>query len=642
MSEREKHRYQFDAFCLDLKERLLLREGKPVPLTPKVFDTLVALVENGGHLMLKDELMKAVWPDSFVEEISLTRNISELRKALGESVQEQRYIVTVPGRGYRFATQVIEATAQAREGTEFVTSRNSRLRVEEEQEEARSDRQLVAIPLNPSKWRPWLVLSLLAATVIAGVYLGNQRAARAKAEIRSLAVLPLENLSGDAGQEYFSDGLTDELITSLAQLRSLRVISRTSSMQYKATRKPLPQIGRELGVDAVLEGTVARSENRVRVRVQLVRTAADEHIWAEAYESDLRNVLTLQSELARDIAHEIRLKLSAEQQAQLATPRPVNAESHEAYLKGVYFFNDGRDHSGTKRSEESFQKSVAYLQQAVQIEPNYAQAYAQLARTYDWMEPTPVELSKAAVIKALELDDTLAEAHGARAWEMFRFDREWDGAGREFKRAIDLNPGYGEAHHGYALYLLLMRRFDEAITEINSALLLDPLTLPQKIHAARIYACAHQEEKAIEQLQTTLTLNPNNVAAHLTLGKIFLQKRMYTAGIAEVQQAAGLSERSSVREATLALAYAISGRREEASRLIAQFSEDPKGEAIAAADIAAAYAALGDRPNAYFWLERAIQDNPSQMGWVLCFDPLASMRSDHRMQSMLRNAGLPM
>jgi TolB-like protein/DNA-binding winged helix-turn-helix (wHTH) protein/Tfp pilus assembly protein PilF len=646
MSRPNKYSYQFEAFCLDPEERLLLLDGKPVPLTAKVFDTLVVLVKNAGHLVLKDELMKAIWPDSFVGEISLARNISELRKALGESAQDQRYIVTIPGRGYRFAAQVNGMTHPAREGSELVINSRSRVVVEGEREHAGSD-HLSTVPATPSNWRLRLIVTSLVAAmvtagVLAGVFLRNQRTARATAEIRSLAVLPLENLSGDPSQEYFSDGLTDELITSLTHLRNLRVISRTSIMHYKGARKLLPQIGRELGVDAVLEGTVARSGNRVRVRAELIRASTDEHIWAEAYESDLRDVLTLQSELARDIAREIRLKLSAEQQAQFATVRPVNAELHEAYLKGVYFFNDGRDHGGTKASGESFQKSVAYLQQAAQIDPNYAPAYAQLARTYDWMEPTPAGKSKAAARKALELDDTLAEAHGALAWELFRFDGEWAGAEREFKRAIELNPGYGEAHHGYALYLLLMRRFDEAITEINTALLLDPLTLPQKIHAARIYVCARQYDNATQQLRTTLTLNPNNLAAHLMLGKIFLAKAMYAEGVAEVQKDAQLSERSAVREAALAFAYAVSGRRAEASRLVAQLSNTSKGEtAPAAADMAAAYAALGDKTRAFVWLEKAFEDNPSQMGWVLCFEPLSSMRSDPRMQRMLRRSGLP-
>jgi len=333
MSERGKRRYQFDAFCLDPEERLLLRDGKPVPLTPKVFDTLVVLIKNGGHLVLKDELMQAVWPDSFVEEMNLSRNISELRKALGESVQEQRYIVTVPGRGYRFAAQVTE-TVDRRLGSDLAISRNDQARMVVVKEQG-ADRPFSAAQVTPSRWKPWLILAgLLVAAAIGGLlmrfFLYNQSAARATVKIRSLAVLPLENLSGDPGQEYFSDGLTDELITSLAQLANLRVISRTSIMQYKGVRKPLPQIGRELGVDAILEGTVARSGNRVRVRAELVRAATDEHIWAQAYESDLRDVLTLQSELARDIAQETRLKLSLRQQAQFTASHPVNTEAHEA------------------------------------------------------------------------------------------------------------------------------------------------------------------------------------------------------------------------------------------------------------------------------------------------------------------------
>jgi tetratricopeptide (TPR) repeat protein len=380
----------------------------------------------------------------------------------------------------------------------------------------------------------------------------------------------------------------------------------------------------------------------VRVTARLIQATDDRHLWGKIYERDLRDVLSLESELAQAIASEIRVKVTPQEQKLLAKTRPVNPESHEAYLKGIYYFNDGRDHLGSKRSKESFQKSVAYLQQAIQIDPNYAQAYAQLARTYDWTDPTPVAQSRVAASKALELDETLAEAHGALAWEMLRFDREWGGAEREFKRAIELNPGYGEAHHGYALFLLLMQRLDEAIAEINTALLLDPLTLPQKINAARIYVCARQYDQSIQQLRTTLTLNPNNFAAHLTLGKILLGKAMHAEGIAEVQKSAELTERSTVKEATLALAYALSGRQAEASRLVARLAVHPERETAAvAAHIAAAYVALGDKTDAFVWLEKAFEENPIQMGWELCFKPLDGMRSDPRTQKMLRSSGLP-
>jgi serine/threonine protein kinase/tetratricopeptide (TPR) repeat protein len=471
---------------------------------------------------------------------------------------------------------------------------------------------------------------------------GRFRTGAASPRIDSLAVLPLANLSDDPQQLYFADGMTDALIANLAKIGALRVISRTSVMQYQSTRKPLPQIARELNVDAVVEGSVQRSGNRVRVTARLIQATDDRHLWGKIYERDLRDVLSLESELAQAIASEIRVKVTPQEQKLLAKTRPVNPESHEAYLKGIYYFNDGRDHLGSKRSKESFQKSVAYLQQAIQIDPNYAQAYAQLARTYDWTDPTPVAQSRVAASKALELDETLAEAHGALAWEMLRFDREWGGAEREFKRAIELNPGYGEAHHGYALFLLLMQRLDEAIAEINTALLLDPLTLPQKINAARIYVCARQYDQSIQQLRTTLTLNPNNFAAHLTLGKILLGKAMHAEGIAEVQKSAELTERSTVKEATLALAYALSGRQAEASRLVARLAVHPERETAAvAAHIAAAYVALGDKTDAFVWLEKAFEENPIQMGWELCFKPLDGMRSDPRTQKMLRSSGLP-
>jgi TolB-like protein/Tfp pilus assembly protein PilF len=534
-----------------------------------------------------------------------------------------------------------------------------RLRLEEEEKEHEGSGEIPVDaegdhrPRGTSRARPWLVLggvAVLGLLAVTQVMTRSHARDATRPKITSLAVLPLENLSDDPTQEYLADGMTEALITNLAKIGALRVISRTSVMQYKGAKKPLPQIARELNVDAVIEGSVQRWGNRVRVSARLIQVASDRHMWAESYERDLRDVLALQSELARTIASEIRIKVTPQEQARLANVQPVDPASHDAYVKGLYYFNDGRGHAATKRGEESFQKSVEYLRQAVQIDPNYAMAYAQLARTYYWMAATGMQgelvaESTVAARKALELDPTLAEAHGALAYVMFRFDWDWAGAEREFRRAIELNPGYVEAYHGYAFYLAVMGRFDEAIAEKDKALLLDPFPLPQTIYTAYIYGCAHQYDRAIEQLRTLLALDPKNRLGHYELGEFYIRKGMYDQAMEEIQAAQATAKVTGRRVASLqlvlAFANAAAGRRSEARRLLYQFTGRPKEVAGWEVNIAEIYALLGDKTNAIAWLEKAAQQDPYEFAYVRCLEPFDSLRADPRVQEMFRRLGLP-
>jgi TolB-like protein/Tfp pilus assembly protein PilF len=466
--------------------------------------------------------------------------------------------------------------------------------------------------------------------------------------IESLAVLPLKNFSADPEQEYFADGMTEALITNLAKIGALRVISATSVMQYKGVKKPLPQIARELNVDAVVEGSVQRSGNRARITAQLIEAATDRHLWADSYERELHDVLALESELARAIASEVRIKVTPLEQRLLASTRTVNPEAHEAYLKGLYYFNDARDHIRTKRGNESFQKSIDYSRQAVQIDPNFALGYAQLASTYHWIASVllrggPIAESKTAARKAIELDDSLAEAHAALAYVMYRFDADWAGAEREFKRAIELNPGYGGPHHGYALYLRTMGRLEEAIAEINKALLLDPLTLPQKVNAAAIFSCARQYDRALEQLRTTLALNPDNSSAQLLLGTLYVLTGKHAEGVSEIQKVVEATDGKEGR-GTLAWAYAVTGRRDEAVQILGQLTESAGSEqTLIIPWRALIYAALGDQSNAIAWLEKFSRESPAAVfgGFVRCDETLQSLRPDPRVQEMFRRLRLP-
>jgi len=462
-------------------------------------------------------------------------------------------------------------------------------------------------------------------------------ASRPSSNIRSLAVLPLESLSGDASQDYFADGMTDELITDLGKISALRVISRTSVMPYKRVRKSLPQIARELSVDAVVEGTVLRSGEQVRITAQLIQASADKHLWAESYEGDLRDTLALQKKVARAIAEQIRINLTPQEQAVLKNVKVVNPEAYEAYLKGRYFWN--------KRTADGLKKAIDYFNQAIEKDPNYAQAYTGLADSYallgDWEYGilAPKEAfprAKAAATKALELDNTLGEAHTSLAFSLDLFDWDWASAEREFRRAIELNPGYATAHHWYAWHLSEMGRNREAIAEMRKAQNLDPLSLIISADVAEILLVAHSYDQAIEQSRKTIDMDPNFAVAHYELGQALVQKHMYKEAIAELQKAIELSGGSTTCTSNLAFAYAASGRRKEAVKILSDLKNRSKQNA---SEIALMYVGLDEKDQAMTWLEKAYEQrfNPSIL-LRPAFDPL---RSDPRFQNLVRRIGLP-
>jgi len=458
--------------------------------------------------------------------------------------------------------------------------------------------------------------------------------------IRSLAVLPLESLSSDASQDYFADGMTDELISDLGQISALRVISRTSVMSYKHARKPLPQIARELNVDAVVEGTVLRSGDQVRITAQLIEASSDKHLWSQSYEGELRDTLALQNKVARAIADQIRVSLNPQEQAALKTAKVVNPQAYVSYLKGRYFWN--------KRTADSLKVGLAYFNQAIDEDPTYAQAYSGLADTYallgDWqyaVMPAKEALpkAKAAAIKALELDSALGEAHNSLAFCLDGFDWDFDSAGNEFRRAIELNPGYATAHHWYAWHLSLLGRYDEAIAEMTKAENLDPLSLIINADLAELLVLAHSSDESIRQSRKTIEMDPNFGLAYSHLGQAYLQKQMNEEAVAELQKAVQLSEGSPVCIANLARAYVASGKRSEALKLLSDLKKRSNSSSSHASELAVIYASLGDKDQAMNMLEKGYEErfNP---GVLLRpgFDPL---RSDPRFKDLLRRIGLP-
>jgi serine/threonine protein kinase/Tfp pilus assembly protein PilF len=451
------------------------------------------------------------------------------------------------------------------------------------------------------------------------------------AQIRSLVVLPLANLSGDPEQEYFADGMTEALITDLSKIRSLRVISRTSSMRYKEARKTLPQIVQELQVDGVVQGSVMRVGNRVRISAQLIYGPNDKNLWAENYERDFRDILALQSEVAQAIAIEIRTEVTPQEQARLARVQPVNAEAYQLYLRGRFFWNKG--------TEDDYRTAKRYFERAIQIDPNYALALAGLAYyflTTDELSPqVAMPQAKDYALKAMAIDDTLSDAHTTLAIVKFNADWDWPGAEKEYQRAIELNPSDAESRRAYSVFLSAMERPPEAIAEIQAAQRLDPLSLITSTDVGWAYYFARQYDQAILHCQQTLELDPNFVGAHDCLGSAYLAKANYSRAIAECQNATTGSGNDLVRATGLARAYAVAGNTVEARKVLGTLIVESQRRYVPPYFVATVHTALGEKEDALTWLGKAYDGRDANLQWLkvdVAFDPL---RSDPRFQELL-------
>jgi TolB-like protein/DNA-binding winged helix-turn-helix (wHTH) protein len=628
--QQTKHFHTFGSFLLDPVERVLLRDGEPLALTPKSFETLLTLVENSGHIVAKDELLRRVWPGTFVEEATLAQNVFTLRKALGDSPEGHLYIETVPKRGYRFTArvQVIEQTSARR---------------------APAPGAAPVVTASHSTRRVWLRILLVAAvvSVVAGAaYVVGRRSGPRNSLPPGrvmLAVLPFQNLSGDPQQEYLSDGLTEEMITQLGRMNSERlgVIARTSTMQYRNTPKSVDQIGRELGVSFILEGSVRRTGDHVRISAQLIQVKDQTHLWAENYDRDLRDVLALQSDVARAIAHEIAVNLTPQQQNRLASARPVDREAYDLYLKGRYFWN--------KRSEDGFTKAIEYFQQAIAQDANYAQAYAGLADAYALLGSMPnaeiprkaaMPLARAAALKALQIDESLAEAHTSLAFVRMHYDWNWPGAEKEFQRAIELNPDYATAQQWHAYDLMVMGRTEESLAEIHRAQELDPLSLIINTDAVELMYYARRYDEAIRQGRKTIDMDPGFALVHEFMGLVYLQMKQYTEAIAELQEGFRVSGNRIDFLSDVAIGYALAGRTDEARQILQKLKKGSTKRFDMPVYLSRVYRDLGEKDQALFWLEKAYQERDGSL-ILLQVDPGNDpLRSDPRFQDLLRRMGL--
>ena len=627
-------RLRFGVFEADPRLGELTKHGKRLPLQEQPFQLLAMLLERPGELVTREELRAKIWPQTIVDfDHGLNKAISKIRDALGDSADNPRFIETVARRGYRFLADV----AVVQDVPPQTAAADSAVR---------ADAAALARPeVGTSSRRPagalvWRLVGFGLALVLAAAVSWILYTSRSSApKIRSLAVLPLKNLSGDLSQDYFTDGMTEELITELGQISALRVISSTSAMHYKGVDTPVTEIARELSVQAVVEGSVLRSGDRVRITAQLIRVPADEQMWAHSYEGDLRDTLALQSQVAQAIAQQIRATLSQRQQAVLRNPKTVSPVAYEDYLKGRYFWN--------KRTGDGLKKAIDYFTRATDADPNYAEAYSGLADAYalsgDWayglLAPQDAfREARAAAMKALALDDGLAEAHTSLAFAFDLYAWDWTGAEKEYKQAIELNPGYATAHQWYAWHLLVTGRNSEGIFELKRAESLDPLSLIISANVAGALSVAHLYDESVKQSEKTLGMDPNFAVAHIALGEALEQKNMHAEAIAEFQKAIALAGHSVALDSNLAYAYARSGRNAEAKSIIKDLEAQRDKNPSADANIALVYVGLGDQDQAMVWLNKAYEArfNPS----ILLrpgFDPL---RADPRFVDLRRRLGL--
>jgi TolB-like protein/DNA-binding winged helix-turn-helix (wHTH) protein len=622
---------RFGVFELDPRAGEVRKKGMKIRLQGQPVEILVMLLQRPGEIVTREELQKKLWPaDTFVDfEQGLNNAMKRLRSALDDDAESPHFIETLPRHGYRFIGSV---SGQAHA------------------EEAKTTRSAGALFRR-------LALGALAVLAVVAVLVGlNVRGWRdslfigsPKPQIQALAVLPLTNLSGDPEQEYFADGMTEALITELGKVSGPRVISRQSIMQYKASKKPLQEIGRELNVDAVLEGTVERSGDRVRVSVHLQRVSPESLVWANEYSRGIRDVMALEDDIARAISDEVQVRLTPEERTRLTSAHVLNSEAHDDYLRGRYLLELALVHLSKVTDKRQYTeldilKAVGHFKQAIKKDPAYALAYAGLADAYielgnpQWGGDSPKETlsdAKAAATKALELDPSLAEAHFSLA-QTLEYDWNWSEAEKEYSLALKLNPNYADAHLEYGRFVQALGRNDEAMTQMNYATLLDPFGIKTMVVVAYVTYASRQYDLAVKQFK--------NLGDDAGLIWAYREKEMYPEAIAAWQRCK-LNHRSHQRDPqVLALGagiYGLEGKKREAQALIDELRETARHHHVSGFFLAEAYLDLGEKAQALTWLERAYEEHDQWMVWVNAYPGLDRLRSEPRFQALLRRMNFP-
>src|SRR5882672_10209186 len=662
--------YEFGPFRVDALRRVLLRETNEVRLPAKSFEILLVLLEEKGRLVDKDELMRRVWPDAVVEENNLTVNMSALRKSLGESPRDHRYLVTVPGRGYQFVADVRqhvgERSGKSEEeanqavaevfpepangdgeanlsldggvlgsGPAQVTAAQTNVAGSNRVANihATSSAEYIVGEIKRHKHGALWVLAALLATIMIVAYFDSRHSAGSdKTGISSIAVLPFANKSDDPNAEYLSDGISESLINSLSQLPGLKVIARSSTFKYKGKDVDPQEVANELGVEAVLTGRVLQRGDGLIINVELVNASDKTQMWGEQYDRKMSDLLAIQREIAHEIVEKLKLKVSGEEKG-LAKHYTESNEAYQLYLKGRFYWN--------KRTDEALRKSIESFNQAIEKDPSFALAYAGFADCYVvpaiLLPPREVmPKAKAAAMRALELDETLAEAHASLGRVLAAYDWDWTNAEKEYKRAIELNPRYAIAHQWYGGYLEALGRNNEAMAERKRALELEPLSLVINFELGLAFYYARDYDRAIEQFQKTLELDQNFPPAKYFLAQTYMQKGMYDKAIAGFKEAIPLMSNDVTGTASLGHVYALSGKKSDARTVIEELKQLSGHQYVPATSIALVYAGLGEKDQAFAWLEKGYEQRAFQMQWIKIEPRWDSIRTDPRFQDLMR------
>ena len=634
--------FRFGVFEADVGRLELRKHGIRVWLQEQPFQVLATLLGRHGELVTREELRQKLWPsDVFVDfDHGLNKAVNKIREALGDPASNPRFLETIPRHGYRFIAPVevvsgarAEPATAARDQRETPQPATALARVEASAPPVR----LPTLRRRVAALAGGLLLLLLAFLVIQKFWPGPPP----QAQRAMLLVLPFANMGKDPEQEYFCDSMTEEMILHLGRLHPERlgVIARTSAMVYKNTQKPAAELGRELGVQYILEGSIRHLADRVRVVVKLIHTSDQTQVWANSYERQLRDIVALQSELTQTIADEINLKLRAEQRSQLAQARPINPDAYRAYLLGRY--------SVSKFSEEGLSKGIEYLHQASVIDPDYALTYDGLAYYYiianDWLLPPREAMPRAreAARKALRIDDSLADAHASLGIVYFWYDWEWVAAEHEFQRALELNPSSARAHEFYGWYLAAMGRFDEAIEQEKRALDYDPLSPEINTLLGHVFYLARRPDEAVAQLNKAIRLDPNYWFAHLILGLVHQQRGELRQALAEFQEARRIENGTPEPVGALGQVYALLGNKAQAQAMLRELKERSRRGYVPPYQMAKIHLGLGEKDQALVWLEKAFEERSLFLTWLKVEPDVDRLRSDPRFQDLLRRVGFP-
>lgn len=639
MQRQKEAVYEFGPFRIDAVKRLLLRDGSPVHIAPKAFDTLLILVERNKLVVEKDELIRTLWPDSFVEEINLPVHISALRKALGDNKDEHRYIVTIPRRGYSFVAEVNQPEDEQSHSSDHIITAGTDAGESALQIDSVKDVVPDVMP-DSRRWKSFSAIASFAALIMAVAFFyfsftGKSNQSTAATTPRSIAVLPFKILGSD-GDQYLGAGIADALITKLSNVKQIAVRPTSAVLKYEDLQRDELVAGRELEVDLLLSGVIQKVGSEIRVTVQLVRVADGIPIWAGQFDQNFTDHFTIQDTIARKVAEAMMLRLTENESKQLAKQYTQNTKAYQLYLQGRYYWN--------KRTAQGLEKAVEHFKRAVEIDPEFALAFAGLADCYilisDYGQVRPKDSypqAKAAATRALQMDDSLAEAHTSLASVHLFYDWDFAGAEREFLRAIELDPNHPTTDHWYSWCLIVKGRLMESRTKIDRALELDPASLAINTALGKHFHYARQYEEALEQYGKVLDMDPNYVPALHNIGLTYAHIGRYEEAIAVLKKAAALSQSSS---AALAHVYAVSGKAAEARKILAELEALSKRSFVSPFRIAMVYAGLGKKDQAFEWLEKAFEERDKWLIFLKLEPIFDRLHPDPRFRDLLRRVGI--